>query len=257
MAAYCACHVQVKTSAAVMMLLSIIGCKEQLAEAAESGVDTVVLEQMLQTINSWSVLKRDASPERSQPSQTSDKAPAAQPQANSCEVATTLPFVAAARVLETLVFWHRRSTQPDEPTRWRVQFNRGMLIACFALSTCSRQTLQKVAQPDEEASHKADYSSCLPQTPSEEGRAFPWVEQCRVHIGVDYTKRAEVIGMVATTQLLQLSIKLQNCQVLAEEWFASTQGNAFKLFVEMFHNSITMQPSSVQHSQAERDAFVR
>lgn len=261
MAAYRACHVQVKTVAALMMLLSLVGRKEQLTEAAEAGVDTVVLEQMLQTINSWSALKDDASlvGDRSQSSQTSGESPAVQLQADSPEIATTLPFVAAARVLETLVYWHSWSLQQDKFAKFCVQFKRDMLIACFALSSCSRKTMQKVAQPHEEDIYKKDYVYRSSPLSSEEGKLFDWLEQCRTEFEIDTSKWAEAISMVDITpgQLLQLSSKLQKCQILSEGWFTSTQGNAFKLLAELFSYIITIQPSPVQLSQAERNALTR
>ena len=266
-AAYRACHVQVKTGAALMMLLSLIDPTDlslqrfKLTRAAEAGLDTVALEQMLQTINSWSAPKADASLERdmSQSSQTSGESPAVQPQADSPEIATTLPFVAAARVLETLVYWHRRSAQEDEYARSRVRFNRELLIAGFALSSCRRKTMQKVAQPHEEDPYKTSYDGRLSPVSSEEERLLSWLEQFRTEFDIDISKRAEVISMVDITpgQLLQLSSKLQKCQMLAEGWFTSTQGNAFKLFVEMLRDCITLQPSPVQHSYAERNALIR
>ena len=251
--------VQVKTVAALLMLLSLIDNKDQLATSAEAGVGTVVLEQMLQTISSWSVLKDDASSERQrrQSSQFSGEAPAVQPRADSHEVATTLPFVAAARVLETMLYWYQLSAQKDYVYTWRVQSIRRMLIAGFALSLCSQQRLPKIAQLCEEDPHKTDYESCLSLLSSEQNSVLSWVEQCRTEFDVDTSKRAEISHMVDTTQLLQLSSKLQKCQILSEEWFANTQGNACKLFVELLRECITMQPSSVQCSQAERNASVR
>ena len=250
-------HVQVQTGAALLMLLSVIGDKYQLTKAAEDGVDTMVLEQMLQTINSWSVLKDDASPERSQSSQTSDEAPDARPQANSSAVAATLPFVAAARVLETLVYWHRLSAQRHDSERQQVRFNREMVIACCALSSCSRQNLQTVAQPHEEDPDKANYKRYWLDLYSEEKQLFSWLGQCSTEFDVDTSNRAEIRSMVDTTQLLQLSSKLQKCQILSEGWFTSTQGNAFKLFVEMLCVRITKEASPVQHSQDERNATIR
>ena len=254
-------HVQVKTSAVLLMLLLVVGCKYQLAKAAKDGVDTMVLEQMLQTVNSWSVLKDDASPERSQSFQTSNEAPDAQPQADSSAVATTLPFVAAARVLDTLVYWHRLSAQQQDFNRQHVRINREMVIACCALSSCSRQNLQKVAQPDEEDPDRTNYERYwLDQVLSPEKEVkelLPWLEQCCTELDVDTSKRAEIRSMVDTTQLLQLSSKLQKCQILSEGWYTSTQGNAFKLFVEMLRSCMTTVLSPVQHSKAERNATIR
>ena len=248
-------HVQVKTSAVLLMLRLVVGCKSQLAKAAKDGVDTMVLEQMLPTVNSWSMLKDDASLERSQSSQTSEEAPDAQPQADSSAVATTLPFVAAARVLETLVYWHRLSAQRHDSERQLVRFNREMVIACFALSSCSRQNLQKVAQPQEEDPDKINYERDIPYFEEEE--LCPWLGQCCTELDVDTSKRAEIRSMVDTTQLLQLGSKLQKCQILSEGWFASTQGNAFKLFVEMLRDCITKDHPPVQHSKHERNATIR
>ena len=252
---------QVKTGAALMLLLSLIDNKDHLTRAAEAGVDTVALEQMLQTITSWSAPKDDASLERdmSQSSQTSGESPAVQPQADSPEIAATLPFVAAARVLETLVYWHRRSAQQDEYARQRVRFNRELLIAGFALSSCSRRTMQKVALPHEKDPYKTTYDGRLSQVSSEEERLVSWLDQSGTEFDIDISKRAEVIRMVDVTpgQLLQLSSKLQKCQILAEGWFTSTQGNAFKLFVETLCECITLQPSPIHHAQAETNALVR
>ena len=263
---HCACHVQVKTGAALMMLLSLIGSTDHLTRAAEAGVDTVVFEQMLQTINSWSALKDDASLERdkSQSSQTSGDSPFVRPQADCPEIAATLPFVAAARVLETLVYCHRMSPQQDEYASMHVPFNRAMVIASFALSSCSRKTTQKVEQPHEEDIYKTHYYRPPFPDSSEEDREtiMSWLEQCRTEFAIDTSRRAEVISMVDITpgQLLQLSSKLQKCQILSERWFTRTQGNAFKLFVEMLRDCVTMQPSPdqhLQHSQAETNASIR
>ena len=205
--------------------------------------------------------QNDASLERdrSQSSQTSGEGPAVQPQAESPHIATTLPFVAAARVLETLVYWHSWSLQQDMFARSCVQTKRDMLIACFALSSCSRKTMQKVAQPHEEDIYKTNYIYRLSPLSSEEDKLFDWLEQCRTEFDIDTNKRAEGISMVDVTpaQLLQLSSKLQKCQVLSEGWFTSTQGNAFKLLVEMLRYCIKIQPSPFQPSQAERNALIR
>ena len=74
------------------------------------------------------------------------------------EVAETLPFLAAAWILETLVYMHRCASDSASFDTGAVLRVRGILIASFTLSACSHRNLQKVAGPVGKDPHKTSYA---------------------------------------------------------------------------------------------------
>ena len=145
------------------MLLSVMGSEEKLAEAAKGGADTIVLEQMLQTLSTWPVLQNDSSSSSAgaQPIDSPEQAPAVQSGPILDRVTSSLPFVAAAHLLSTMVHNYRRLAQGDYHERWCVENSRAIQSACFALSSCSHAPFQELPKPVEEDPHKEHYHMVL------------------------------------------------------------------------------------------------
>ena len=87
------------------MLLSVMRNEATLAEAAKAGADTVVLEQILQTLSTWPVLRNDntPSPAGAQPMNSSEQASAMESGPIPVGIAPSLPFVTAAHLLSTML----------------------------------------------------------------------------------------------------------------------------------------------------------
>ena len=226
------------------MLLSVMGSEEKLAEAARAGADTVVLEQMLQTIDTWPALSDGSSSSSAgaQPAKSSEQAPAVQPHPIPDRIAASLPFVAAAHLLSTMLYNYRRVA------------HRGTLIACFAMSSCSHNLLQKLPKPDEEDPHRSHYHMLLSQYTGD--NFFGWLKQCRDPFDIDVSSamgyRRSIADITADATLLQLGQGLQRCRSLAEEWFDSTQMDACKTLVMFLVRCLAQQST-----QSEWDASVR
>ena len=240
------------------MLLSVMRDEASLAEAAKAGADTVVLEQILQTLSTWPVLRNGntSSPAGAQPMNLSEQASAVQSGPIPVEIAPSLPFVAAAHLLSTMAYNYRRIAHGDSHDQLLVEYSRATQIACFALSSCRHAPLQKLPKPVEEDAHKEDYHMMFFQFA--EKKSLDWLQQnCNpfeIHASSAIAYQNSIADITTDAAALQLGRELQQCQKLAEDWFDSTQNDACKSLVMFLVRCLT---TSNQSTPAAWDASAR
>ena len=242
------------------MLLSVMSSEEKLAEAAKGGADTIVLEQILHTISTWPALQIDSgsSSTGTQPTDSSEQASAVHLGPIPDKIAASLPLVAAAHLLSTMVYNHRRIAHGDRQERWFVQNSRATQIAFFCLSSCSHAPFRELPKPVEEDPHKEHYHMLPSRWMGPSGETFlDWLQQNRASVEIDVGNAVgyqnSIADITADATVLQLGQDLQQCQKLAEDWFDSTQNEACKSLVIF----LVGRRLAKQSTQSEWDASVR
>ena len=244
------------------MLPSVMRNEATLAEAAKAGADTVVLEQILQTLSTWPALQHDSrsSPAGAQPAvNSSEQASTVQSSPVPDKIAPSLPFVAAAHLLSTMIYNYRRIAHGDPHERWCAENSRATQIACFALSSCSHAPFRELPKPVEEDPHKEHYHMFFSRITGPSGEKFlDWLQHNCDPFEIDVSSaigyRNSIADITADATALQLGWELQQCQKLAEEWFDSTQNDACKNLVMFLVRFIA---NSKEPTQLEWDASVR
>ena len=193
------------------MLLSVMGSEEKLAEAAKGGADTIVLEQILHTLSTWPVLQNDSSSPSAgaQPIDSSEQASAVHSGPIPDKIAASLPLVAAAHLLLTMVYNYRRMAHGNRQERWFVENSPATQIACFCLSSCSHEPFRELPKPVEEDRHKEHYHMLPSRWMGPSGERFlDWLQQHRDPFEIDVSNadgyRNSIADITADATVLQL-----------------------------------------------------